>query len=115
MPVPLVHDVPNQGYKLRIGWERCIYCTDTANLHGVSAPNYDLYLIEANYDEAEIAQRIADRKAAGEYAYERRVTRSHLSVQQCDDFIYSNIGARGQYVYMHQHEEKEENEREIHE
>lgn len=114
-PVPLVHDVPNQGYKLRIGRERCIYCTDTANLHGVSAPNYDLYLIEANYDEAEIAQRIADRKAAGEYAYERRVTRSHLSVQQCDDFIYSNIGARGQYVYMHQHEEKEENEREIHE
>ena len=114
-PVPLVHDVPNQGYKLRIGRERCIYCTDTANLHGVSAPNYDLYLIEANYDEAEIAQRIADRKAAGEYAYEHRVTRSHLSVQQCDDFIYSNIGARGQYVYMHQHEEKEENEREIHE
>ena len=114
-PVPLVHDVPNQGYKLRIGRERCIYCTDTANLHGVSAPNYDLYLIEANYDEAEIAQRIADRKTAGEYAYERRVTRSHLSVQQCDDFIYSNIGARGQYVYMHQHEEKEENEREIHE
>ena len=55
-PVPLVHDVPNQGYKLRIGWERCIYCTDTANLHGVSAPNYDLYLIEANYDEAEIAR-----------------------------------------------------------
>ena len=106
-PVPLVHDVPNQGYKLRIGRERCIYCTDTANLHGVSAPDYDLYLIEANYDEEEIAQKIADRKAAGEYAYERRVTRSHLSVQQCDDFIYSNIGTRGQYIYMHQHEEKE--------
>lgn len=106
-PVPLVHDVPNQGYKLHIGRERCIYCTDTANLHGVSAPNYNLYLIEANYDEEEIAQKIADRKAAGEYAYERRVTRTHLSVQQCDDFIYSNIGTCGQYIYMHQHEEKE--------
>lgn len=106
--VPLSHDVPNCGYKLGLPSGRVFYATDTANLNGISAPNYDLYLVEANYEEEEIMEKIAEHKANGEYAYERRVLNTHLSKAQCDDFIYSNIGPGGQYAYLHCHEDKEE-------
>ena len=106
--VPLSHDVPNCGYKLGFPTGRVFYATDTANLNGISAPNYDLYLVEANYEEEEIMEKIAEHKANGEYAYERRVLNTHLSKAQCDDFIYSNIGPGGQYAYLHCHEDKEE-------
>lgn len=107
IPVPLVHNVPNQGYKLHFPEGKIIYCTDTGNLNGIKARNYDLYLIEANYEDKEIEQRIADKKERGEYAYEIRVKRDHLSKAQADDFIYSNAGSMSHYIYMHAHEEKQ--------
>lgn len=109
-PVPLVHDVPNFGYKIMLcgtddrPWRRIFYATDTGNLNGITAPGYDLYLLEANYGEEEIKKRMSEKKANGEYSYEHRVVKTHLSVEQCNDFIYENIGPNGEYVYLHQHE-----------
>ena len=57
-PVPLVHDVPNCGYKLQLPSGKVLYATDTNNLHGISAPNFDLYLLEANYEDEEIQARV---------------------------------------------------------
>ena len=110
IPVPLSHDVPNQGYKIHFKNGKVIYCTDTGNLNGIEAKWYDLYLIEANYTDTEIEQRIADRKESGEFSYEIRVKRDHLSRAQADDFIYSNIGSNGSYIYMHAHEDKQRGE-----
>lgn len=31
------------------------------NLNGITAPNYDLYMVEANYDDAEIQAKIAEK------------------------------------------------------
>ena len=107
IPVALTHNVPNQGYKIHFNGKKVIYCTDTGNLNGIKAPGYDLYLIEANYVDEDIERKIADHKERGEFCYELRVKRDHLSKAQCDDFIYSNIDARGQYVYMHCHQEEE--------
>lgn len=107
IPVPLVHNVPNCGYKLHFAGGRVLYATDTNNLNGITARNYDLYLIEANYEDDAIQRRIAAKKANGEYAYERQVLHNHLSKAKCDDFIYRNIGAGGEYVYLHQHIDKE--------
>lgn len=107
IPVPLVHNVPNQGYKIHFPTGKVIYCTDTGNLNGIKARWYDLYLIEANYEDSELDQRIVDKKERGEYAYEIRVKHDHLSKDQADDFIYRNIGPNGYYIYMHAHEEKE--------
>lgn len=105
-PVPLVHDVPNMGYKIRLTRQgkKIFYATDTGNLNGITAKDYDLYLLEANYGEEEIRRRISEKKADGEYIYEHRAQRTHLSVEQCNDFIYANIGTGGEYVYLHQHE-----------
>lgn len=106
--VPLVHNVPNCGYKIRFAdGSKMIYATDTNNLNGIRAKGYDLYMIEANFDEDEIQQRIDGKKMEGQYAYEYQVLHNHLSRQKCDDFIYRNIRPGGVYVYMHQHQEKE--------
>ena len=85
IPVPLVHDVPNQGYKVHFPTgEKMIYATDTANLHGINAYHYDLFLIEANHDEEEIQRKIKEKQVEGEFPYERRAARNHLSIQKAE-------------------------------
>ena len=58
--VPLHHDVPNCAWKIHFmrpqGIFKVIYATDTANLDGVAAKGYDLFLVEANYDKEEFAR-----------------------------------------------------------
>ena len=101
----LVHDARNCGYRIDIGGERLFYATDTANLEGVVAKDYDLYLIEANYDEDDAVSRIADKVTRGEYAYEYRAMRNHLSRQQALDWLYANMGAKSEYAFLHEHED----------
>jgi phosphoribosyl 1,2-cyclic phosphodiesterase len=108
IPFLLHHDVPNCGYKIHFPHGRVFCATDTNDLHGISAQNYDLYLVEANYTDEGIKKRIAAKEEAGEYAYERKVLQNHLSRAKCDDFIYRNIGRGGEYVYLHAHEEVSE-------
>ena len=107
IPVPLVHDVPNCGYKVHFPGGKLIYATDTANMNGVTAPDYDLYMIEANYGDEEILQRINDKKANGQYAYEYRVLKTHLSQDQCNDWVYQNAGPMSEILYLHGHKEDE--------
>lgn len=105
-PVKLYHDVTNIGWRFYIGTERAIYCTDTKTLDGISAKDYDLYLIEANYCDEELRKRISEKESKGEFVYEYSVPDRHLSKQQADNFICENIGKNGVYVYMHQHRER---------
>lgn len=104
-PVKLYHDVPNCGYRLFFGKEKAFYATDTSKLDGITAKDYDLYMVEANHEEEEINNRISEKKANAEYAYEIRARKNHLSKEQCDAWIYENIG-NGEYVYLHQHQER---------
>lgn len=85
---------------------KVIYATDTANLDGVVAKGYDLFLVEANYDKEELIERIKEKRENGQYVYEDRVFRTHLSRQQCDEFIVQNMSANSRCVYLHQHEER---------
>lgn len=107
IPFGLNHNAPNCGYKLHFPHGKVFYATDTNDLNGITARNYDLYLVEANYIDEEIQQRIAAKKETGEYAYEKQVLQNHLSKAKCDDFIYKNIGRDGEYVYLHGHVEEE--------
>lgn len=109
IPVPLSHDVPNQGYKVHFPTgEKMIYATDTANLNGITAYHYDLFLIEANHDEEEIKRKIKEKQVEGEFPYERRAMQTHLSIQKANDFIYKNAKPTSVYVYMHAHQEEED-------
>lgn len=106
-PVPLIHNVPNCGYKIRIDGERMIYATDTGTLDGVEARGYDLYLIEANHTRAELDERIRQKAFDGIYAYEREAARNHLSREQAMDWLAEQMGPKSLYQFLHQHKDKE--------
>lgn len=103
VPVKLYHNVPNVGYRLFFGGEKIFYATDTSTLAGITAKNYDLYMIEANYEPEKIIESINEKAKRGEYAYELNVLKNHLSKPDCDEFIQKNKGENSRYVYLHGH------------
>ena len=105
------HNVPNLAYLFQYRGLQAMYATDANNLNGIEAKNFDLYMIEANYDEDEIQERIKRKLEKEEYSYELEVIRNHLSRQKCDAFLANNAGPESVYIYMHQHEEHERKEK----
>lgn len=105
-PVGLYHNVPNYGYRIYLNNKKLFYATDTGHLHGIKAVGYDLYMIEANHTIKELEERIKEKRENGVFAYEIDVANNHLSKEQADDFIYSNIRQNGEYVYLHQHKDR---------
>ena len=106
-PIKLYHNVPNCGYRLFFGEKKAIYATDTAHLNGITAKDYDLYMIEANYTEEDLEERIIAKTAAGQYCYELNVAERHLSHEQASEFLLKNMGKQSNYVFLHQHKERE--------
>lgn len=103
----LQHDVPNCLIKWEYKCKKGIYAVDTANLDNVIAKNYDMYFIEANYSEEELEQRKEQKLLNNEFEIETRIKNSHLSIEQCNDFLLKNMGENSQYCWIHQHKEKE--------
>lgn len=99
--VELYHDVPNCGYRLFINDNKVIYMTDTRTLDEISAIDYDLYLVEANYENEEELHN----RAQNEY-YESRVKCTHLSKEYTINWLLNNMGDSSKYVFMHQHKER---------
>ncbi len=106
VPIKLYHDVPQCGYRIFLDNCKIIYMTDTKTVEGISAKDYDLYLIEANYDEDEIEERIRKKQEEGIYTYEFRAKNTHLSKQQASEFLLENMGDNSKYEFMHQHIER---------
>lgn len=106
VPIKLYHDVPQCGYRVLFDDYKAIYMTDTNTVEGISAKNYDLYLIEANYDEDEIQERIKQKQQECQYVYEFRAKDNHLSKQQASQFLLENMGEHSEYVFMHEHIER---------
>lgn len=93
--------VQNVGYKLQIGKNKVIYATDTNSLECIEAKGYDLYLVEANYSERELAERVAEATRNGEFTHEKYSRLNHLSKEECDKWLAKNMGDKAQMVYMH--------------
>ena len=106
--IKLYHDVDNCGWRLFMQDEKAIYITDTSTVQGIVAKNYNLYMIEANYEENELQERIKAKQEAGVFAYEYRVPKTHLSKEECDAWLLDNIGENSEAIYLHQHQGKEE-------
>lgn len=108
IPFNTFHDVENCGYKLHFPQGKVFYATDLGTLSGISAKKYDLYLIEANYKDEELRARMDEKIANGQFPYEQRVLRYHLSEKQCNDWLYANMDYnKSEYVYLHQHVDRE--------
>lgn len=97
----LFHDVPQCGYKVFMNNKKLIYATDTKSIEHIEAKDYDVYLIEANYENEEKLH---------EYAYsldyETRVKNTHLSKEQTIKWLLDNMSETSIYEFMHQHKEK---------
>ena len=99
----LIHDVSNCCWHIFTGTGSLLYATDTGTLDGIKAEGYNLYLIEANHRQAEIAARIEDKLARGEFAYEYRAAQNHLSYEQAMEWLSKNAGPNSRYELLHQH------------
>lgn len=106
-PIKLYHDVDNCGFRLFFGDKKVLYATDTEHLEGVTAKDYDLYMIEANYKEDELQERIKAKQAAGEYSYEMNAAKRHLSHEQASAFLLDNMKPDSVYQFLHGHQEKD--------
>lgn len=106
VPIKLYHDVPQCGYRVLFDDYKVIYMTDTRTVEGIVAKNYDLYLVEGNYEDEELEQRIKQKQEEGLYYYENRVKNTHLSKGQATDFLLNNMGENSEYVFMHEHIER---------
>ena len=104
-PFSLVHDVENCGYKITLDRKQILYATDTGTLDHITAKAFDLYLIEANHTEEELAARINRKTESGEYVYEYRVEGTHLSRESADAWLAMNAGRDSKVIYLHQHKE----------
>lgn len=105
-PIKLYHNVPNAGYRVYFGDEKAIYATDTEHLDGITAKDYDLYLIEANYTEEDLENRINAKMETGEYCYELNVANRHLSHEQASEFLLENMRNNSEYAFLHGHIER---------
>lgn len=109
VPIKLYHDVPQCGYRVLFDDYKIIYATDTKTLEGITAKDYDLYLIEGNYEDEEIEERIRKKQQVQQYCYEYRARYTHLSKGQASDFLLKNMGENSEYVFMHEHVERNKN------
>lgn len=98
----LYHDVPNVFVRLNFNGWKVFRATDTQRLEGITAKDYDLYAIEANYDEETVWDTIHALEAQGKYAHQRGAINSHLSFQQANDFYYKNKGENSQLIRLHE-------------
>ena len=105
-PIKLYHNVPQCGYRVFFGGKKAIYATDTHTLDGIKAKDYDLYMIEANYTDDDLQERINAKLEAGEFSYELNVANRHLSKEQADTFLLENMGENSNFVYLHGHVDK---------
>lgn len=110
IPINLYHNVEQCGYRIFIDDKKIIYATDTNTLDGITARGYDLFLIEANYIEEDIKERILAKKALGIYVYEEDAMLNHLSKEKCDLFLLENMSENSRFEYMHQHRKRKEEE-----
>lgn len=104
IPFILIHDVKNYGIKIIDvkAKKRIIYAVDTNRIDHIAAKNYDLYLIEANYDKDKLEENIKRDTEQGIYSYGMRVKDTHLSIQQASEWIMENAGDKSEYEFIHQ-------------
>lgn len=99
---PLYHDVDNYALKWIYNDKKGIYVVDTNRIDHIEAKDYDLYLIENNYQEKLLQEHIDNCEDEKMLFYLNRVPKTHLSAEQANSFLIENMGQNSQYYYIHQ-------------
>lgn len=104
----LVHDVPNRCLHLEYKGKKLIYIVDTGEIpENIVAKNYDLFLIERNYEsDEELDKQIQIANEQGIFTHLTRVKETHLSEVQAYDWILKNASDNSEIEYIHKHIEE---------
>lgn len=108
----LKHDVPNVALEIDMNGKKMIYAVDTNEINHITAKDYDLYMIEANYtDEEELENRIKQDYDNGlAFSHYERVKHTHLSQQKAYNWLQKNMNKESEFVFLHEHVDKERKE-----
>lgn len=107
-PIQLIHFNSNMTKCLNYGWRihkndyKIIHMTDTTSYKNIRARDYDLYALEANYDEDTIDDIIQEQHLKGQFAHGVRSKYSHASLQQAYEFYNSNKKTNSELILLHQ-------------
>lgn len=101
--VPAIHDVPNCGYKIIIKKNnyKIFHITDTSDVSHIEAKNFNLFCIEANYNQAILEEHIRNCEDENEMFYLQRIPNTHLSFEMANSFLIENMGNQSEYCYIH--------------
>ena len=102
--IDLYHDTPNYGLKWELNGKKGIYIVDTERIDHIVAQDYDLYLIENNYQEKVLQEHInkaIEENDENKLFYLQRVPHTHLSNEQANSFLIENMGENSVYEYIH--------------
>lgn len=102
--IDLYHDVENYGLKWELNGKKGIYIVDTERIDHIVAQDYDLYLIENNYQEKLLQEHIdkaIEEDNESKLFYLQRVPHTHLSNEQANSFLIENMGSNSTYEYIH--------------
>lgn len=105
-PEETPHDVPNCCWHIDINGYKIFYATDCGHLDNITAKEYNLYLIEANHTKANLEHRMEMKRMAGQYSYEKRAAKNHLSMEQAMAWLDKNAASWSEVRYLHQHIDK---------
>lgn len=106
----LVHDAHNSSFQIEYrSGGKVLYITDTKEIpNTINAKNYDLYLIEANYNSREeYEEKIKEAQEKGEYTHLIRVLETHLCQEDAIKWLKENMGDNSNFNFIHQHIEGE--------
>lgn len=85
---PLYHDVENQGFVIRKNGKTLIHATDTSTMQDAPKGQYDMILVEGNYDESKLIEYLSSDDREVRYRAARNLR--HLSIQAHENFVKSH-------------------------
>lgn len=97
---PLWHDVENQGFVIRKGDKSLIHATDTSTMRDAPKGQYDMILVEGNYDESKLIEYLNSDDRETRYRAARNLR--HLSIQAHENFVKSHSHQNTISIMLHE-------------
>lgn len=85
---PLYHDVENQGFVITKNGKTLIHATDTSTMKDAPNRQFDVILVEGNYDESKLIEYLKSDDRDVRYRAARNLR--HLSIQAHENFVKSH-------------------------
>ena len=85
---PLYHDVENQGFVITKNGKTLIHATDTSTMKDAPNRQFDVILVEGNYDESKLIEYLKSDDREVRYRAARNLR--HLSIQAHENFVKSH-------------------------